>query len=223
MITRTYALWDHNRKILVFLLVLGVAVISFGGWIVLRVKSKDAVSALYPGIIGCHTSLSTQSYYMGAAWTGMVLFDTIIFALTVYKSLTFGRTGYRSIVDVFLRDGALYFAIIGNLAFLNALTFMFGRLYSRGMLTITTNILSSLCATRLMLNIRRRDQSIWLDKSWSDPNASLSNIPGFESGLIGLDSSFIPEQRAENEVEEPRQNGLEPFSLGQSEGIQLTV
>ena len=31
MITRTYALWGSNRKILVFLLVLGVAVISFGG------------------------------------------------------------------------------------------------------------------------------------------------------------------------------------------------
>jgi hypothetical protein len=42
---------------------------------------------------------------MGAAWAGMVLFDTIIFALTVYKSLEFKRIGRRSLADILLRDG----------------------------------------------------------------------------------------------------------------------
>ena len=91
-----------------------------------------------------------------------------------------------------------------------------------------------------MLNIRRRDQSIWLDESWSDPDASWPNIPGLASGLIGLDTSFLPERPVENELEEPRQDGacnfiattplvyithtgLEPLSLGQSERIQSIV
>jgi hypothetical protein len=42
---------------------------------------------------------------MAAAWGGMVLLDTTIFALTLYKSLKLERIGRRSVVYVLLRDG----------------------------------------------------------------------------------------------------------------------
>ena len=39
----------------------------------------------------------------------MLVFDTVIFALTLGKAFHFGRSRRRTVVDVVLRDGAMYF------------------------------------------------------------------------------------------------------------------
>jgi len=154
LVTRTYALWGCSRKILLFLVMLSAAVISFGVWALSAQHYGPISFALYSGIIGCQSSLPLdRAYYIGAIWAGMVLFDTIIFALTVYKSLEFKRIGRRSLADILLRDGVIYFAVIGTTGLCNVFTFMFLREFSRGNLTIITNSFSSVCAGRLMLNI----------------------------------------------------------------------
>jgi hypothetical protein len=39
------------------------------------------------------------------AWIGILVFDSVIFGMTLYKTLKIGRFGRRTLVDVLLRDG----------------------------------------------------------------------------------------------------------------------
>lgn len=155
MITRTYALWGRSRKILASLVILSSVVAGLGMWNLFAGKPEPISSAIYPAITGCNPGFSSdKGHHVGAAWAGVVLLDTVIFALTVYKSLEFRRVSRQSIAGLLLRDGAIYFAVICTTTLGNVMSFMFGRPFSRGILTVTSNILSSVCASRLMLNIR---------------------------------------------------------------------
>lgn len=199
MVTRIHALWGRSRKVLSLLVMESAVVMGLGVWALFATK-PDPIPAVYPGIIGCQSGLSSkQSYRFAELWGGMVLFDTTIFALTVYKSVQFGYRGHRSIVDVLLRDGAIYFGVISTTGLCNVLTFIFGTQFSRGILTEITNILSSVTATRLMLNVRRRDQKDWLNGSLSIPTIRTSNISNHAdmpsaSAVIALEPSSRPER-----------------------------
>jgi len=128
MISRTYALWSCSIKILAFLLALFVAVAALAMWTLGIGSSHPNSYALPHGIIGCHFPLSfDRSWHMGVGWALVVVFDTIIFALTVYKSLKITSRHHRTIADVLLRDGAAYFAVMGSATLANVFTFMLGR------------------------------------------------------------------------------------------------
>jgi hypothetical protein len=43
---------------------------------------------------------------LGAAWGGMAVFDSLVFAMTVYKTLSLRRSGV-SLIYLLLRDGKL--------------------------------------------------------------------------------------------------------------------
>jgi len=109
MIIRIYALYNRSRWILVFLITLAGGVIAFGGWAV-SVKNPEASIALTVGTPGCNSALSaSEARHLGAAWSGVLVFDACIFGLTLYKTLQIGRTNRRTLVDVLLQDGAMYF------------------------------------------------------------------------------------------------------------------
>jgi len=42
------------------------------------------------------------------AWTGLLLFDSLVFGMTLYKSIVLLRLNRVDILDIFLRDGELY-------------------------------------------------------------------------------------------------------------------
>jgi len=41
------------------------------------------------------------------AWTGMLIFDLLVFGMTLYKSIVLPRSNRGNILDIFLRDGEL--------------------------------------------------------------------------------------------------------------------
>lgn len=47
----------------------------------------------------------------GGAWGGALVFDILIFIMTVYKSLTLRRSGPRSLLTLMLRDGTLHMCL----------------------------------------------------------------------------------------------------------------
>ena len=47
---------------------------------------------------------------MAAVWSGQLVFDVVVFLLTLWKCLQSRMKGYRDMVDVFLRDGKFFFA-----------------------------------------------------------------------------------------------------------------
>jgi len=202
MVARTYALWGCSRKILSFLVMIALVVIGFGMWCLLAGKSEPSISGLYPGIIGCQLGLPlNKSHRLGAAWAGVVLSDTIIFALTVYKSLRLRQNGHRTIVDVLLRDGAIYFGIMSITTSCNVVTYLVGRPFSRGLLTPITNVFSSVAATRLMLNIRRVRRVSLSGSIWA---STTRHGIQFTSAIVnpGLGPSITSDEPVEHELEE---------------------
>ncbi|TFK41785.1 hypothetical protein BDQ12DRAFT_720597 [Crucibulum laeve] len=154
LIMRTYALYERSMRVLALYLFVGAAAVAFGCWAVIggkRVAPPEKVLVY----VGCAVSLSTEAASrLGAAWGGMLVFDSLVFGMTLYKSLTLPRRRGINLLSVLLRDGSLYFGVIvaSNLA--NILTFLLGGPYTRGVMTTFTNIMSSVLISRLMLNLR---------------------------------------------------------------------
>uniref|UniRef100_A0A8H7XPW1 DUF6533 domain-containing protein n=1 Tax=Psilocybe cubensis TaxID=181762 RepID=A0A8H7XPW1_PSICU len=110
LIMRMYALYERSKRVLVLLLGVAVAAVAIGCWSILGGKKfPKAPEIIVP--IGCAASLTHyQAVRLGAAWGGMLVFDFIIFGLTLYKSLSIPRTIGVSLISVLMRDGAIYFS-----------------------------------------------------------------------------------------------------------------
>ncbi|EPQ50716.1 hypothetical protein GLOTRDRAFT_133818 [Gloeophyllum trabeum ATCC 11539] len=125
LIVRTYALYERARWVLWFLCSLALGVIAVGCWAITG-KHTNPVPIQD---IGCNTTLSSEQVIrkssdipqlpetrcrspipdLAIAWGGMTTFDLVIFFLTILKSLRMARIGRRTLVDVILQDGAMYF------------------------------------------------------------------------------------------------------------------
>ncbi|KAK0217406.1 hypothetical protein EDD85DRAFT_962054 [Armillaria nabsnona] len=157
LIMRTYALYDRSRKILIVQICVTLTAIGLGAYAVASGKksSPDETPTDVTPFIGCSTSLTKDSAVrLGIAWCGMLVFDIMVFTLTLHKALQLQRAGGVSLLTLLLRDGSVYFGVIiaSNLA--NILTFFLGDARIRGVVTTFTNVISSTMLSRLMLNIR---------------------------------------------------------------------
>lgn len=94
--------------------------------------------------------------YLIAPWGAMLIFDTMIFLLTLCKTIRLlhlaPRTG--TLLQIFLRDGIIYFGALVIVNVANIVTFLLGNDYTRGMVSTLTNVMSSVLISRLMLNLR---------------------------------------------------------------------
>jgi len=136
---RMYALYDSSRWIIALFLSLDVTAVAIGCWSVFAEK-KDPPPVEYFIPMGCPTTLTRPAALrLVAAWSCMLVFDMLVFILTVYKSLLLRRASGMNLLILMLRDGSMYFCvmIISNLA--NMLTFVYGDLFTRGVATTFTN------------------------------------------------------------------------------------
>lgn len=161
---RVYALYERSRRVLALLAGLGMGAIAFACWSAIDGKDRvPEVDLILP--VGCVAQLTRKkAIRVGAAWGGMLIFDTVVFGMTLWKSLTL-RSKEQDLISVLLRDGAIYFSVImvANLA--NILTHVLAGPLTRGVGTIFVNIISSVMISRLMLNLR-------------DPNLVRKGRPG---------------------------------------------
>ncbi|KAK1225036.1 hypothetical protein PQX77_012035 [Marasmius sp. AFHP31] len=153
LITRTYALYERNKKVLAGMLLFTTGAIIHGGWAVYTAKSDEQPHVFVPHV-GCSSGVGAAlGGRLAAAWLGMLLFDTMIFLLTLFRALRMGRIA-GNLLRLIVRDGSLYYAvmIVCNLA--NILTFYMGDRLIRGLLTTFTNVMSSILISRLVLHLR---------------------------------------------------------------------
>ncbi|EMD33014.1 hypothetical protein CERSUDRAFT_99025 [Gelatoporia subvermispora B] len=156
---RTYALYKRSKlvlSIIVFILATGTGVVI---WSVTSEKSLPEGSSIFLHQIGCDTSLSqAQAEYLAATWGAMLLFDTLIFILTLVQTVKSGMFWKGSLVRLMLRDGldirTIYFGAIVLASVINILTFFLSSFEAKGMATILVNVISSTLVSRLMLNLR---------------------------------------------------------------------
>lgn len=45
---------------------------------------------------------------LGAAWGGLLVFDTLVFVMTVYKSMLLRQASVMDLLTLMLRDGELH-------------------------------------------------------------------------------------------------------------------
>lgn len=150
---RIHALYERDVRVLLFICACGLAVIVFGTWSVVAGRgSKDHVKPLSVSCMPPTDSADAKRF--AAAWTGVLLFDSLIFSMTVHKSFRQSRQGDRPLLNILLRDGAIYFGIMAIAGLANIISLHLSPEYERGFTTTFANIISSTMISRLMLNLR---------------------------------------------------------------------
>ncbi|KAJ7129076.1 hypothetical protein C8R46DRAFT_1236673 [Mycena filopes] len=153
LIMRTYALYERNKYILALTIGVTLGAIVVALCVILIGSDRDTLDA-HLRTFGCPSpSPHATNLRDAAAWGGMLVFDAMIFSLTVYKALRHDvRTG--SLFSVLFRDGSLYFGIMIASNAVNIGTYTMGGPILSGSGTTMTNALSSVMISRLMLNLR---------------------------------------------------------------------
>ncbi|EED78088.1 predicted protein [Postia placenta Mad-698-R] len=125
-----------------------------GIWSVTASNTTGGPRTDYVPTSTCNALLTIrQADYLIAPWGAMLIFDTMIFLLTLCKTIRLlhlaPRTG--TLLQIFLRDGIIYF---GALVIVNVANIVIFLDYTRGMVSTLTNVMSSVLISRLMLNLR---------------------------------------------------------------------
>ncbi|KAJ6628519.1 hypothetical protein B0H10DRAFT_1990255 [Mycena sp. CBHHK59/15] len=176
LILRTYALYQRDKRVLALMVVVGTTGVAIGVWSVFTSKAGGADTNL-PLYIGCAFAIShAEGMSLAIAWASVVVFDSMIFLLTVYRAMARRRTNSFDLLTVLLRDGSIYFGVMMMSNLSNILTFLLGGPYTRGIATTFTNIVASILINRLMLNLR-------------DP--ALSHMSGRYSSATVTDGSVL--------------------------------
>ncbi|KAH8101874.1 hypothetical protein BXZ70DRAFT_932266, partial [Cristinia sonorae] len=191
LVVRTYALYNRNRWVLFGTLTVGLSGIGVAAWAILFPHGQSTIRT--PGS-GCDMSLSqVQGTYFAIAWGAMLVFDALIFALTVCRAFVHSRKARGSLFGIMLRDGSIYFGCMAGANLGNIITFIICSPGLKGVPTILTNVLSTTLISRLMLNIRdpkvlERTRSLTTQTSTYNAAGHLSqvdNLP-FYSTLFRL-------------------------------------
>ncbi|KAF8900340.1 hypothetical protein CPB85DRAFT_1565299 [Mucidula mucida] len=216
LIMRTYALYDRSRKIMLLHISVALTVVAIGCYCIISGKKKELVHRVVP-YVGCPAGLTKDAAYrLGAAWTGMLVFDVLVFYLTLRKALILNGRGGVNLLTVLLRDGSVYFGVMVMANIANILTFFLADVYLRGCGTTFTNVIASTMVSRLMLNLR--DPKL----ARTPLSTSISNSP-----FTTLDPRWttMPTRPTVNRTEAPteeHQDALNPVNREDEYDIELT-
>ncbi|KAJ4478013.1 hypothetical protein C8R41DRAFT_292746 [Lentinula lateritia] len=121
----------------------------------------------------------------------MLLFDFLVFSLTLYKALTLQRDGRMTLLSVLMRDGTIYFGVMAISIIGNILTFLLGSSQTRGMATTFTNAISSIMISRLMFNLRDPSLSSVLRPSLPTLVLPPIAVPTLDSECLSFEGDAI--------------------------------
>ncbi|KAI0302894.1 hypothetical protein B0F90DRAFT_181676 [Multifurca ochricompacta] len=158
-LVRVYALYGRSRRILGFLVFVGAASILTGCWAMVGSRrAKVETINVITSIPECHQFMPPEGGKFAAlAWTGVLVFDSVIFSLTLFKAVTMGR-GIR-LLDVIVRDGTIYYSALFIVNLANIMTLRFAPPMLKGISTNLTNVLSTTLVSRLVLNLRAQNSA----------------------------------------------------------------
>ncbi|KAI0260294.1 hypothetical protein BC834DRAFT_973553 [Gloeopeniophorella convolvens] len=144
---RVHALYGRSRRALSLLVLLATASVVVGGWAILAdryntVKSGPVVSD-FPGCNRYTTAAGGRQTAL--AWSGVLVFDSAVFLLTLRKACAIGRGAH--ILDVIVRDGTVYFSALFVVNLANILTLRFAPTFLRASTTTLTNVFVQLATS----------------------------------------------------------------------------
>ncbi|KAF9652457.1 hypothetical protein BDM02DRAFT_2748113 [Thelephora ganbajun] len=185
-ITRTYALYNRSCAVLVGLTSLALLVIAVGCYMLSQGQKLGMGPQLPEGSDGCSTGLSwSQAWRLAVAWCGVVVFDLVVVIMTLVRTIQINRRSGkdRTLTHILIRDGVMYFGVIGLATLSNIITFLRGSEITRGVGTTMTNVLACVLVSRLMLNLRdpRERSAAYVTTTMT---AATSSVPTSSSVLL---------------------------------------
>ncbi|CAK5275841.1 unnamed protein product [Mycena citricolor] len=219
LILRTYALYERSRRVLGFVVGVAALVIAVAVWAVVAGPTTAADVKMPPLDLdrGCAAGVTrSQAAGLAIAWSSMMLFDCVIFVLTLYRALSRRRALGFQLLTVLLRDGAIYFGVMVLINVANILTFFMGKVdimftsdflvacsscnqqpYTKGVLATFTSTISSVMISRLMLNLR--DPGLQkMPASHGTGTTSMSLGSGTDAPAHGVFSTYVSQAETAN-------------------------
>lgn len=184
-VIRLYAIYNKSRLIAGFGSALLVAQLAVKIW-----SFTDGTALILPeGLVGCILVGRSQNRFV-FTWVAELVFDTIVFAMTLWRTLQqyqlqrdHLRHGRVSLIALIMRDGIAYFAVIFGA---NALTVGFYVWAPRNLKAMNATfgtLITSLMVSRLILNLKTAVRT-------PDPvNLNTSVIQTYEEAIEMRESS----------------------------------
>ncbi|KAF8841089.1 hypothetical protein BDN67DRAFT_967566 [Paxillus ammoniavirescens] len=155
---RTVALYGRDKRVIAFMVAINMCLAAVSTWALIGQHSYFATD-----VTGCYTvSDKRTAIHLAGAWEALLVFDTLVFFLTLRKTFkTCLRSGLfspgkkLSLMALVCRDGAIYYAamVLANLA--NILSYYVAPPLMRGGLSTFASCVSITLLSRLMLNLHK--------------------------------------------------------------------
>ncbi|KAF8491340.1 hypothetical protein F5888DRAFT_1909595 [Russula emetica] len=190
--TRVYALYNKNHYIFTGLIALMIASIAVGIATISTELGDLCPSAHHHVFHWCYFDLGLSNEggrFLSIAWSGIMLFDIIVFILTIYKAT---KVGYKvPLIQIVIRDGSLYFFVLFFVNLANILMLQVAPTMLKNFVTPIINVLSSTLVCRMMLRLRsdgNRDSRVTEQLTvltLSELSGELSSVPPTASVHFG--------------------------------------
>ncbi|KAL5498712.1 hypothetical protein ACEPAH_2067 [Sanghuangporus vaninii] len=190
LIIRTYALYERNVKIAIIMAIFAFIVVCIGVWAILGKSSVVEGPFDLSYMLGCHPLIAREgAIRLAAAWGGLLLFDSVIFTLTLVKAIAIWKLGTRRLFHVLVRDGTIYYLVLAMANLSNILTFLIGEPALRGVSTTFANAISVTMLSRLMLNLQNPHlfETRWNTQSRSYTTGTETHVGPFVTTILDRD------------------------------------
>ncbi|KAI0040038.1 hypothetical protein FA95DRAFT_1612116 [Auriscalpium vulgare] len=215
---RIYALYNRSRHVLGLLVVVGAVCVAIAVWVIATNKT-ESIKVISSILMGCREFVSdSQGRSLAAAWSGAMVFDTVIFLLTAYKGFKIGLSSGGQLLHVLVRDGTVYFTVLFLVNLWNILMLLHAPPLLKDSTTTLTNVMSSTLISRVMLNLRatpaaRRTSGPSTTTYPSDVGPALTTTFDIELGM----------GRSRGSSSGPSSGDREPYSPGDIELVERST
>ncbi|KAG0702188.1 hypothetical protein DFH29DRAFT_512331 [Suillus ampliporus] len=159
MTIRTYALYGRSKYLLTWMIIVMVAL---GGGASVGTFGHFSSNLIVWSGVGCDETYTAEiAVRLGLAWLAQLIFDLLIFVLTVYRIcktrglLRLSLIARRNVVEIMFQDGVMYFGAMVLCNIPNILTFYVGSAATASILSPFTSCMSVTLISRLMLNLHK--------------------------------------------------------------------
>jgi len=223
---RCYALYNRNPRVLIFVAVLGLAVLASFVWATTTFVGIDLnFGGFFKTCVPALADGKNAPYKV--AWSLSIVFDSVVFGLTLYRTIQMMRVHrirgtYGSLANLIMRDGSVYFIVMALSYIIHMILFFkiensfFAD--STGNNAIMTHTISVTMMSRLILNLNSYGERHTRRQSRSSlrPNPAVGLQPSTQfSTHVTNYSSWIARtaREFETEFESEASTGL-TFSAG---------
>jgi len=136
-----YALYRRNKWVLAVVGVEALAAMGIGLWVLARPLADTG------------TGLPKNRNQTAAAFTGLLVLDFTVFALSTYRSIKLGRR-HEPFVNRLFMGGFVYYGVTWSVNLANVIFLLTAKIPAELATPVFANVLSVIMVSRLMINLR---------------------------------------------------------------------